>query len=143
MELLQDMYPLPKVFFGCVLTETEDRIFMDHLKLLVNEEDPLYRDEAGRWTGLLLKQGVNRSIMMNADLEEDVLIVYTFPIPYTRYGSVMIEAETGTLLHLITSLRSDTDRCRRHRIFQQILTVMEGAWKRAYAMNGTSDGMSR
>jgi|GEM_PF-891365 len=143
MEPVQDTYPLPKVFFGCVFTETEDRIFMDHLKLLINDEDALCRDETGRWIGLLLKQGVNRSIMMNADLEEDELVVYTFPIPYTRYGSVMIEAETGTLLHLITSLRSETDRCRRHRFFKQILNVMEGAWKRAYAMNGTFQGMSR
>ena len=143
MELLQDCYPLPKVFFGCVFTETEDRIFMDHLKLLINDEDALCRDETGRWIGLLLKQGVNRSIVMNADLEEDELTVYSFPIPYTRYGSVMIEAETGTLLHLITSLRSETDRCRRHRFFQQILSVMEGAWKRASAMNGHETGMSR
>ena len=143
MQSVQDFYPLPKVFFGCVLTETEDRILVDHLKLLVNDEDALCRDEAGRWIGLLLKQGVNRSIMMNADLEDDGLIAYSFPIPYTRYGSVMIEAETGTLLHLITSLRSETDCCRRYQFFRQILSVMEGTWKRAASMNGHVTGMSR
>jgi hypothetical protein len=143
MQSVQDFYPLPKVFFGCVLTETEDRILVDHLKLLVNDEDALCRDEAGRWIGLLLKQGVGRAVEMNVDLEEDELIVYSFPIPYTRYGCVLIEAETGTLLHLIASLRSETDRCRRHRFFQQILSVMEGAWKRAASMNGHVTGMSR
>ena len=143
MELLQDMYPLPKVFFGCVFTETEDRIFMDHLKLLVNEEDALCRDNTYQWICLLLKQGVNRSIAMNADLEENELTVYSFPIPYTRYGSVMIESETGTLLQLISVLRSETDCCRRYRFFRQILSVMEGTWKRASAMNGRSGEMSR
>ena len=143
MQPAQDLYPLPKVFFGCVLTETEDRIFMDHLKLLVNDEDEDCRDETGRWIGLLLKQGVGRAVEMNVDLEEDELIVYSFPIPYTRYGCVLIEAETGTVLHLIASLRSETDRCQRHRLFKQILNVMGGAWKRASAMNGHVTEMSR
>ena len=143
MELLQDMYPLPKVLFGCVFTETEDRIFIDHLKLLVNEEDALCRDNTYQWICLLLKQGVNRSIVMNADLEENELTVYSFPIPYTRYGSVMIESETGTLLQLISVLRSETDCCRRYRFFRQILSVMEGTWKRASAMNGHVTEMSR
>lgn len=143
MEPVQDIYPLPKVFFGCVLTETEDRILMDHLKMLLTDDDEVCREDTGRWIGLLLKQGVTRSLEMNTDLEEEGLVVYTFPIPYTRYGSVFIETETGTLLHLIASLRSEVNRYRRHSLFRNILSVMEGAWKRASAMNGTYQEMSR